>query len=214
MRSRALAVATVGAAACVATGVYGHQPSVARTATTTPACGKERWAVKTLADVSAAKVKLTAVKTRDVRALVRLKPPAHVNAATPRTRTTERTVYRVTAHLLSMRREDDSDIHLVIADPLSSETMIAEFPVSSCTVGADPKVRSQMKRGRAALAAACGGLPGSRPVTLAGTATLTGVGFFDPIHGQDGVAANGIELHPVLKFESGDCSRLSPTPPP
>jgi len=27
---------------------------------------------------------------------------------------------------------------------------------------------------------------------------ITGVGFFDYIHGQHGVAPNGIELHPVL----------------
>ena len=29
-------------------------------------------------------------------------------------------------------------------------------------------------------------------------ATLIGVGFFDRLHGQLGVAPNGIELHPVL----------------
>jgi hypothetical protein len=28
--------------------------------------------------------------------------------------------------------------------------------------------------------------------------TVVGVGFFDFIHGQTGVAPNGIELHPVL----------------
>jgi hypothetical protein len=31
-------------------------------------------------------------------------------------------------------------------------------------------------------------------------ATLTGVGFFDFIHGQTGVAPNGFELHPVLSI--------------
>jgi hypothetical protein len=30
---------------------------------------------------------------------------------------------------------------------------------------------------------------------------ITGVGFFDFLHGQTGVAANGIELHPVLAIE-------------
>jgi hypothetical protein len=30
---------------------------------------------------------------------------------------------------------------------------------------------------------------------------ITGVGFFDKVHGQMGVAANGIELHPVLALE-------------
>jgi hypothetical protein len=33
-------------------------------------------------------------------------------------------------------------------------------------------------------------------------ARITGVGFFDKVHGQMGVALlNGIELHPVLKIE-------------
>ena len=33
-------------------------------------------------------------------------------------------------------------------------------------------------------------------------AHITGVGFFDKVHGQMGVAqANGIELHPILKIE-------------
>ena len=30
---------------------------------------------------------------------------------------------------------------------------------------------------------------------------ITGVGFFDYIHGQRGVAPHGIELHPVLDME-------------
>jgi hypothetical protein len=43
-----------------------------------------------------------------------------------------------------------------------------------------------------------------RDPLLTGTATITGVAFFDVIHGQCGVAPNGIELHPVVKF-SGTC---------
>jgi hypothetical protein len=31
--------------------------------------------------------------------------------------------------------------------------------------------------------------------------TVTGVAFFDSIHGQEGVAPNGIELHPVLVID-------------
>ena len=31
---------------------------------------------------------------------------------------------------------------------------------------------------------------------------ITGVGFFDYLHGQRGVAPNGIELHPVVEFPS------------
>ena len=38
-----------------------------------------------------------------------------------------------------------------------------------------------------------------------GTATITGVGFFDFQHGRRGVAPNAIELHPVLGFSSANC---------
>ena len=35
---------------------------------------------------------------------------------------------------------------------------------------------------------------------LCSRAQVTGVAFFDFLHGQTGVAPNGIELHPVLDF--------------
>jgi hypothetical protein len=40
---------------------------------------------------------------------------------------------------------------------------------------------------------------------------VTGVGFFDYLHGQSGVAPTGIELHPVLSFK---VSGVAPRPPP
>ena len=45
------------------------------------------------------------------------------------------------------------------------------------------------------------------PLYPAATVTVTGFGFFDTIHGQNGVAANGIELHPILQICFGkDCT--------
>jgi len=35
---------------------------------------------------------------------------------------------------------------------------------------------------------------------MSGLAQIIGVGFFDTLHGQNGVAPNGVELHPVLDF--------------
>ena len=46
-------------------------------------------------------------------------------------------------------------------------------------------------------------------VTLQGKVSLSGVGFFDLIHGQGGVATNGIELHPILSFNASSCSRIA-----
>jgi hypothetical protein len=63
-----------------------------------------------------------------------------------------------------------------------------------------------MKRARQALIAACGA-PATSFHILTGTATITGVGFFDLKHGQNGVAPNAIELHPVLKLSPASCVR-------
>src|SRR5581483_4092400 len=43
------------------------------------------------------------------------------------------------------------------------------------------------------------------------TVTVTGVVFFDFIHGQRGVAANGVELHPVLDIRFGGTPSPGPT---
>ena len=209
MRSRTLASAIVVVAVGAAVGVFGRM-TPAHTAPTVPLglCGTERWSVKTLTDTAASKIGFATLKSRTIEKLRHLKPPLIVKATTTRRPGTERSVYHVTARLMAMRREDDSDIHLVLADPKLGGSMIAEFPASSCTVGADAKERKAMDSARDDLAAACGGLPASTPRTLTGTATLTGVGFFDPIHGQAGVAPNGIELHPVLSFTSANCKRV------
>jgi hypothetical protein len=39
-----------------------------------------------------------------------------------------------------------------------------------------------------------------RVARICGRARVSGVAFFDFLHGQTGVARNGIELHPVLGF--------------
>jgi hypothetical protein len=173
-------------------------------------CGIERWSVKTLKD-SAGRTLSLSPKATTIRTLRRKTAPGYLGLR--RGRGVERTTFRVRAKLVEMKLEDDSDIHLVIADPTrTGATMIAEFPARSCTVGATPKARTKMNRARTALIAACGGPTGSFR-KLNGTATLSGVGFFDQIHGQTGVAPNGIELHPVVGF-TGTCSGAPAPPPP
>jgi len=175
-------------------------------------CGIERWSVKTLKDPAGRALTLSP-KATTIRALRRKTVPGYLGLR--RGRGVERTTFRVRAKLVEMKLEADSDIHLVIADPArTGATMIAEFPARSCTAGATAKARTKMSRARAALIAACGAPSGSFR-KLNGTATVTGVGFFDQIHGQTGVAPNGVELHPVVGF-SGRCggAPAPPAPPP
>jgi hypothetical protein len=49
---------------------------------------------------------------------------------------------------------------------------------------------------------ACGPASTGSFRVLSGIATITGVAFFDDLHGQRGVAPHGIELHPVLALSS------------
>jgi hypothetical protein len=135
--------------------------------------------------------------------LARLTSPAGL-AYTTRQRGAETTLYTIRARLVEFVQEDDSDIHLVVADPASGAKMIVEFPADYCALTTRPPLRAKMRAAREALVRACG--PASSSFrTLRGTTTITGVGFFDALHGQRGVAPNGIELHPVLAF-SGSCA--------
>jgi hypothetical protein len=83
------------------------------------------------------------------------------------------------------RLEDDLDYHLVLRS--GSRTMIAETPSLLCTKGATAYRCRQMINSR-------------RVARICGRARVSGVAFFDFLHGQTGVAPNGIELHPVLGF--------------
>jgi hypothetical protein len=101
--------------------------------------------------------------------------------------------------------KDDEDIHLVIAcRKYPHRTMIVKFPNPACV--ASGFKRDRMRAARREVLDACGSLSTSSFTTLTGNVRIKGVGFWDEIHGQTGVAPNGIELHPVPRFRR-TCSR-------
>ena len=162
-------------------------------------CGKERWAIKTLTDPDAGKIDLAPIPS-SITALGSISPPGNPEDL-PR-QPQELNVYRVQGTILAFKKEADSDIHLAIADPAPGPqpTMIAEFPASFCETGAVDE--GQIDRARTDFEAAYG-QPTTKFKKPTGCVTLTGVFFFDRIHGQLGVAPNGAELHPVLEFQNG-----------
>jgi hypothetical protein len=188
-------------ASAAGTASSSGQPAAAASAT----CGVERWAVKTLSDPRVGEVNFTP-KSTTVGAL-RSKPAPAIGFSTPRLDGVETTTYRLRAKLIESALEDDHDVHLVISSPTNSaKTMIVEFPDPACPGARSSAKKSVMAHARAALIAACGA-PSTSFHDLHGTATITGVGFFDVKHGQSGVAPNAIELHPVLGFTNASCSR-------
>ncbi len=159
-------------------------------------CGVERWAVKTLSDLDRERVQLPPVNTT-VDALVTLQRPIGLSGAR-RADPVEVTVYRVEARLLWLFAENDGDYHLVLASPNDSTiTMIAEVPDPGCAGACASGFATVYAQVRQKLSDYLNS-PHSvaRPLVR-----ITGVGFFDYIHGQRGVAPNGIELHPVLSVD-------------
>ncbi len=167
-------------------------------------CGVWRWDVKTLSDPDRRNVDFNAQSTR-IDHLRKLDPPSSLSTDTPRLDGIEKQVFQVRAQLITATVEDDSDIHLVIATRGERRhTMIVEFPLAACV--AKRFKRTQMTRARNTMLAACGPISSSDFTDLTGKVRISGVGFWDEIHGQTGVAPNGIELHPVLLF-AGSCSQ-------
>lgn len=168
-------------------------------------CISGRHTIKNLADPRVRLIDPRPIQT-NLSSLWLLRPPRHLGAATPRLPGIERHVYRMRVRLVSLQLEPDLDIHLVVAEPgRPRRTMITELPHSRCYTVAVSPYRNAMISARAALFRACG-RSYRRQRRIVGTGTVTGVGFWDRRHGQYGVARNGVELHPLLGFQShGRC---------
>jgi hypothetical protein len=168
-------------------------------AATAFACGTERWAVKTATDPDAAQV-TTDPEPATIGELTALPAPADPNSRpASRFSPTELTTYIVSGILAVIKREEDEDYHLVLADPSNSGiTMIVEAPNPHCAEGSPflPDITAT----RAAIDQEFGPIEGRREPNV--PVTTAGIALFDILHGQEGVAPNGIELHPLrsIKF--------------
>lgn len=161
------------------------------------ACGIERWHVKTGTDPQAGSVDLAAERLTTVAALASLPAPVML-PSDARIAPVETTVYRVIATLVEYKMEADSDYHLVLSE--AGQTMIAEIPDPACVGRASPLLPG-IELARTEFDAQYRTAPIWQRAGV--MVTVTGVGFFDSIHGQTGVAPNGVELHPVLSIEFG-----------
>lgn len=202
-----LALATVGLAGTGSTagarhGLHPdaeeHEDVVSAPLSSTGSCGVERWSVKTGTDADAGKITLQSTTATTIAALGALSQPASL-PANNRISPTETTVFQVPATLVEYKLEADSDYHLVLSDG-AGHAMIAEIPDAACVGSGSPLLSSiQKTRGEfdARYTATTSFQNAGVPVTV------TGVGFFDFLHGQTGVAPNGIELHAVLDISFG-----------
>jgi hypothetical protein len=155
-------------------------------------CPVERGPVKEGADADRNRVSSTLVNT-SVAAL-RTRPKPSTYPKNNRVTTTEFHIWAVTAYLTQYKQESDGDIHLVIKDS-AGRSMIAELPYGSCV--------PSTSRWRTAILSARSTFGHTYAVSTSWhyvhrLVDLHGVGYMDPLHGQTGVAPNGVELHPVI----------------
>lgn len=154
-------------------------------------CGSERWSIKTGTDSQAPHISLVP-QPNTIATLAAL---AAAGGGTTREMPTETTLWELkNVTLTELKEESDSDYHLVISD--GTHTMIAEIPYPSCATNSAwscfiSRARSEIDAKYTVT---------TSPQYPAATITLRGIGFFDYLHSQTGVAPNAIELHPVLQI--------------
>jgi hypothetical protein len=205
---------TVAAGLILALGVPAAQSVTAHTrlahsarhAVGEAACGVERWRVKVGLDQDARRVRLNVVPTTIVH-LRSLHPPATLPRLS-RVRPVETTVWAIDGVMLRYKVEEDSDVHVVLADS-GGRTMIVELPAPQCLTASSPFLRAIKTVRRAFVARFHPTGFWQRPRIRV---HVVGVGFFDFRHGQSGVAPNGIELHPVLSMRWAGMVPLPPSP--
>ncbi|GHO62405.1 hypothetical protein KSC_012970 [Ktedonobacter sp. SOSP1-52] len=186
-----------------------HESLRSQPLSSTGSCGVERWAVKTGTDADIGLVNLQSITPTTIATLTALSAPGTL-PANNRIQPTETTVYQVQGTLTQYKLESDSDYHLILSDT-SGKTMIVEIPDPAC-VGSSSPLMSDIQKARTAFDARYNVTSSFQTANV--PVTVTGVGFFDFLHGQTGVAPNGIELHAILDIQFGSGSGGTPTPTP
>lgn len=168
-------------------------------------CGTDRWPVKTGTDPDASLVSRQVVPT--TIAYLRSIPAPRPLPQTGRLAPVEETIYSVTATLIAFKSDGDSDYHLVLADE-EGRTIIAEIPSPACSSGGvfSPDIATARAIFESKVTVS------GQFKTVAIPVEIRGVGFFDFLQGQLGVAPNGIELHPVTAINFAPIA--APKPPP
>ncbi|MDP9183936.1 MAG: hypothetical protein M3P04_14315 [Actinomycetota bacterium] len=153
-------------------------------------CPVERGPVKGGFDADRYKVSTTVTNTSIYALRTRTKPASYPrnNRIAPY----ELHTYSVNAILKQYKQESDGDIHLVIKDS-AGRTMIAELAYPSCA--SSSRWRTSITSVRSAFTHTYSVSTSWHYVNR--SLTIRGLAMFDQLHGQTGVAPNGMELHPV-----------------
>ena len=156
-------------------------------------CGGERWPLKIGTDSDAYQVNLSSATSTTIANLVGLAKPKKLPDTT-RIKPTETTTWVLSATMVKYVRSYDADYHMVFKDG-SGRTMIGEIPDPNC-VPANSPFRAAIIHARSQFDAMFSATTSFQDANVA--VQITGVGFFDYNEGQEGIAPNAIELHPII----------------
>jgi hypothetical protein len=156
-------------------------------------CGVERWSVKTGTDPNAGLINLGSPTATTIANVSGIAAP-NTLPDNQRVQPTEATLWVLNATLTKFVLAYDSDYHMVLTDA-AGRTMIAEIPSPNC-VGPGSPLAAGIAHARAQFDAMFTATTAFQTVNI--PVQITGVGFFDYLEGQEGLAPNGIELHPVI----------------
>lgn len=156
--------------------------------------GEEHWSEKVLIDAGAPSINQVA-ETATIKQLTAIdtKTPENKYAEAKPRMEIEKHIYVVKhCFITDVLRENDNDLHLVIEDGAGNH-MIAEIPDATCPDAKKSDWAGNFEEVRATMLKYANNY---RHYLF----TITGVLFVDKSHGQTGVAANSIELHPIIKL--------------
>jgi hypothetical protein len=156
-------------------------------------CGVERWSVKTGTDADVGLINISSSTAQTITTMRGWPAPSPI-PANNRVSPYETTQWTLNATLTQYKLESDSDYHLVLSDA-SGNTLIAEIPSPSC-VGAGSPFGPGIQNARNQFDARYNATSSFQTANI--PVQIKGVGMFDFLHGQTGVAPNGIEIHAVL----------------
>lgn len=177
-----------------------------------PCGGVQRWDVKTASDKNVNKVvnpaKVVPTTVHDLLLRKKVNPwkvnlPRQIAFDAATNPAVEKTAWQINeVPLVKIKFEPDNDIHLIVRDrdPKFAKSLLTiEFPDTACKGAFDSPFKAQMANARKAVITACGNPP-KHYKKIKGSATITGIGFFDKEHG----APSSTELHPAIEFQ-GKC---------
>lgn len=166
-------------------------------------CGVYRWDYKILIDADGLLLLKAEAKTSSINKLTKIKRPPNSALKNQRADAENQKVI-VTAIITAYGKEEDGDYHLVLQSPTTDSTLIAEIPDPNCDkLKGFPTLKKLYSKARSFIEANIGNVP-SRVTDLDESEQIkvkvTGIPFFDKRAHGNGHAANGIEIHPILKI--------------